>query len=71
VVSMILAVIKIPALEIIRPYLFVSYFDVFFMPFSDPIPWGEIGVSLLKLTAFILTFFGISAVSFLKKDICT
>lgn len=71
VVSMILVVIKIPALEVIRPYLFISYFDVFFMPFSDPIPWGEIGASLLKLTAFSMTFFGISAVSFVKKDICT
>jgi ABC-2 type transport system permease protein len=29
VVSMILTVIKIPALEVIHPYLFVSYFDVF------------------------------------------
>ncbi len=71
VVTLILAVIKIPGLEVIQPYLFISYFDVFFMPFSDPIPWTTIGVSLLRLTIFILVFFGISAVSFLRKDICT
>jgi len=71
VVSMILAVIRIGALDKIRPYLFVSYFDVFFMPFSDPIPWNDIGVGLLKLTIFILIFFLISAVSFTKKDICS
>lgn len=70
-VSLIVAALKIGALEKIRPYLFVSYFDVFFMPFCDPIPWGDIGASLLKLTAFIALFFGLSVISFMRKDICT
>lgn len=70
-VSLILVMIDISALDKIRPYLFVSYFDVFFMPFSDPIPWGDIGANLFKLTIFIAVFFGISAVSFLRKDICS
>lgn len=71
VVSLILSVLQISALDAIRPYLFTSYFDVFFAPFSDPIPWGEIFRNVCKLGIFILVFYMLSLASFLKKDITT
>jgi len=71
VVSIILSVLKIDALAVIRPYLFTSYFDVFFAPFADPIPWQEITSDVLSLGIFILLFYFLSMISFTRKDICT
>jgi len=71
VVFYILSVLKISALETIRPYLFTSYFDIFFAPFSDPIPWGEIVHHIGLLTCYIVGFYLASTLIFLKKDITT
>ncbi len=71
VVSMVLSVLKIDALDSIKPYLFTSYFDVFFAPFSDPIPWLEILSDVIHLGVFILIFYMLSVVIFARKDICT
>jgi ABC-2 type transport system permease protein len=71
VVFYILSVLKISALETIRPYLFTSYFDIFFAPFSDPIPWGEIVHHISLLICYIAGFYLASTIIFLKKDITT
>lgn len=71
VVSIILSVLDISALDAIRPYLFTSYFDVFFAPFSDPIPWSEIAHDLVRIAGYTLLFYAISIVIFLRKDIRT
>ncbi len=71
VVSIILSVLQIDALAVIRPYLFTSYFDVFFAPFADPIPWQEIFSDVLHLGIFIGLFYLLSVISFIRKDICT
>lgn len=71
VVSLILTVLQIGVLAQVRPYLFVTYFDVFFMPFADPIPWGEITLKLSRLGLFVGAFYLISVISFLRKDIRT
>ncbi|MDD5764628.1 MAG: ABC transporter permease subunit [Candidatus Marinimicrobia bacterium] len=71
VVMFILSVLKIDALKVIHPYLFTSYFDVFFAPFSDPIPWREIAGDVGKLGIFILVFYLASAISFIRKEITT
>ncbi len=71
VVFYILSVLKISALETIRPYLFTSYFDIFFAPFSDPIPWGEIVHHISLLICYIVGFYLASTITFLKKDITT
>ena len=71
VVSYILSVLQIDALDVIRPYLFTTYFDVFFAPFSDPIPWREILYKLGSLGWYILSFYTISAIIFIRKDIRT
>ncbi len=71
VVSYILALIKIDALKVVQPYLFVNYFNVFFSPFAYPLPWRYIGVQLTKLLIFVVVFYLISLVSFVRKDIKT
>ena len=69
VVSFILSVIQIDALDVIRPYLFTTYFDVFFAPFASPIPWAEIGRKVAILATYIVAFYGLSVLIFLRKDI--
>jgi len=69
IVSIILSMLKIEALAAIRPYLFTSYFDVFFAPFAAPIPWQEILDSILALAKFGGLFFILSIIRFIRKDI--
>ncbi len=69
IVSIILSILKIDALESIKPYLFTTYFDVFFSPFADPIPWSDIFNYLIALGKFIGLFYILSIVSFVRKDI--
>ena len=69
IVSIILSMLKIDALEAIHPYLFTSYFDVFFAPFADPVPWKEIGGSLFALLKFGGLFFILAVIRFIRKDI--
>ncbi|MBL7074249.1 ABC transporter permease subunit [candidate division KSB1 bacterium] len=63
--------IPIELFRTIRPYLFTTYFDVWQRAFSDPIPWGEMGRSVLYLGIYILGCFGVSMVIFHRKDILT
>ncbi|MCD6204286.1 MAG: ABC transporter permease subunit [Candidatus Marinimicrobia bacterium] len=69
VVSYILSVIQIDALDVIRPYLFTTYFDVFFAPFASPIPWGEIARKSAVLVAYVVVFYSVSLWIFSRKDI--
>jgi ABC-2 type transport system permease protein len=71
IVSIILSVLKIDALEVVRPYLFTSYFDVFFAPFADPIPWDKIWSNLIALIKFGGLFFLLSVIRFVRKDVCS
>lgn len=71
VVSLILSVLKIDALNVIKPYLFTTYFDVFFAPFSSPIPWQIIGSYVIRLGIFVLLFYFLSVVILARKDIKT
>ncbi len=69
IVSIILSMLNIEAMDNIRPYLFTSYFDVFFAPFTDPIPWNEIWGNLIALAKFGGLFFILSIIRFVRKDI--
>jgi len=71
VVSFILSVIQIDALDVIRPYLFTTYFDVYFAPFAYPIPWTEILHKVGYLCCYILGFYSLSLIIFSRKDITT
>lgn len=63
--------IPLDIFETMKPYVFVTYFNVWWDAFKDPIPWGEILKKLSILSAYSLTFFGVSALVFKQKDIKT
>ncbi len=69
IVSIILSMLKIDSLQVVRPYLFTTYFDVFFAPFADPIPWDKILSSLIGLAKFGGLFFILTVIRFIRKDI--
>lgn len=69
--SIIISVLKIDALDVIKPYLFTTYFDIFFAPFRQPIPFDQIINNCLRLGVFSLIFFIMSYINFIRKDICT
>ena len=69
--SIIISVLKIDALDVIKPYLFTTYFDIFFAPFQQPIPFDQIINNCLRLGVFSLIFFIMSYINFIRKDICT
>lgn len=69
--SIIISMLKIDALAVIKPYLFTTYFDIFFAPFRSSIPFGQIGRDCFRLGAFSLTFFSLSYINFIRKDICS
>ncbi len=71
VIGYIIQAIPLDIFEAIEPYSFVTYFNVWKLVFSEPIPWNEIGKSLIVLTLYIWGFFGLSAIIFLRRDIKT
>lgn len=68
-----LAISSIPLdlFEKIKPFLFTTYFDIWKKAFHNPIPWSNIGKSLLILFAYSLGFLGVSFSVFTRKDILT
>ena len=68
-----LAISNIPLdlFEKIKPYLFTTYFDIWKEAFYDPIPWQDIGKSMLILAIYAVGFLGISFAVFTRKDILT
>lgn len=53
----------------ISPYLFTHHLDLWQRAFYDPIPWGDIGRSLLSLAAYSGAFVATSYAVFLRKDV--
>lgn len=68
-----LAVSNLPLdfFEKIRPYFFTTYIDIWKEAFYDPIPWREIGKSILILVIYTAGFLGVSFAVFSRKDILT
>lgn len=71
IISYMIIGIPLDIFEKIEPYLFVTYFNVWWDAFKDPVPWGEIGKKLSILGAYSLVFFGLAAFVFFRKDIKT
>tara|TARA_Y100000031_G_C8190187_1_gene371011 strand:+ start:110 stop:949 length:840 start_codon:yes stop_codon:yes gene_type:complete len=63
--------IPLDIFEKMKPYVFVTYFNVWWDAFKDPIPWGDIVKKLSILGAYSLVFFGMAAFVFQRKDIKT
>jgi len=68
--SIIISILKIDTLQVLKPYLFTTYFDIFFSPFQEPIPAAKITTDCLRLGGFSLVFFLFTYINFLRKDIC-
>ena len=69
-----LAITNIPLdiFEQIRPWLFTSYFEIFWkQAFYEPIPWNDIVFSLAVLLGHMAVFAIISVITFIRKDILT
>lgn len=68
-IGLAVSIIPLDLFEGIRPYLFTSYFDLWRKAFYEPIPWRDIGESLLVLALYTVGFLGISFAVFTRKDI--
>jgi len=66
--SIIISVLKIDSLEVIKPYLFTTYFDTFFAVFKEPIPYKSILNKSVRSGIFSFIFFSLSVINFSRKD---
>ncbi len=69
-----LAIANIPLdiFEQIKPWIFTSYFEIFWkQAFYEPIPWDDIIFSLAVLVGHMAIFVLISFITFIRKDILT
>ncbi len=71
IIGLAIATIPLDLFENLSPYLFTDYIDIWNLAFSDPIPWDEIGKSLLILGLYATAFSVIGFAVFLRKDIRT
>ncbi|HKJ67042.1 MAG TPA: ABC transporter permease [bacterium] len=69
IIGLAISTIPIDWFANIRPYIFTTYFDIWQMVFYDPIPWDQIGKSLLVLGLYAAGFMGVSYTIFVRKDI--
>ena len=71
IIGLAVSVIPLDLFEKIKPYLFTTYLDIWKEAFYDPIPWRDIGKSILVLAIYTAGFLGISFAVFTRKDILT
>jgi len=69
IVFFIIGNLPFESLEVLRPYLFTHYMNVWQLFFDDPINWQQVGKYALALIAHDGLFFGIAYLVFVKKDI--
>ena len=63
--------IPLQVFELINPFLFTGYIDLFLTAFHDPIPWNLIRNGFLTSLTWSLVFIGISFYHFINKEIIT
>ena len=61
--------IPIDIFELINPYLFTGYIDIFLLAFYDPVPYDIFTNCLLTCSIWSLLFITISYFNFTKRDI--
>jgi ABC-2 type transport system permease protein len=69
IIFLILSAIPISALEVIKPYLFTNYMDVWRDFFDDPVATSEIIKSILILLMHTIGLYAIALFIFIRKDI--
>ena len=63
--------IPLQVFELINPFLFTGYIDLFLVAYNDPIPWNLIRNGFLTSLTWSLVFIGISFHHFNNKEIIT
>ena len=63
--------IPLQIFELINPFLFTGYIDLFLAAYNDPIPWNLIRNGFLTSLTWSLVFIGISFHHFINKEIIT
>ena len=63
--------IPLEIFELINPYLFTGYIDLFLAAFHDPIPWNIIMNATITCTLWSALFIYISFYHFKGKEILT
>ncbi len=71
IVSYLLTIINIDKFEWFQKHLFTSHFGLWQYAFRDPIPWGQVGASLLNLGIYSAIFIALAFVLFKRKDVLT
>jgi ABC-2 type transport system permease protein len=71
IIGLAIATIPLDIFELIRPYIFTSYFDIWNKVFFEPIPWNEIWHDSLILGVYMTLFIGVSFIVFSRKEILT
>jgi len=69
IIFLILSAIPVSALEVIKPYLFTNYMDVWRDFFDDPVATSEIIKSILILLMHTIGLYAIALFIFIRKDI--
>ena len=69
IIFTVIMVIPVELFEIIRPYLFTHYTNIWQLVFQDPVPWLEVVKSASVLGAYSLALVLAAWLVFLKKDI--
>lgn len=69
VVFLVIGNLPVEFFEPVKPWLFTTYLNVWQQIFDEPVPWGEIAVSLLRLGGFSVGFYLVTWYIFIRKDI--
>ena len=61
--------IPIDIFELINPYLFTGYIDIFLLAFYDPVPYNIFSNCLITCSSWSILFIAIAYFNFTKRDI--
>ena len=70
-IGSVISFIPLQVFELINPFLFTGYIDLFLTAYNDPIPWNLIRNGFLTSLTWSLVFIGISFHHFINKEIIT
>ena len=71
IIGLAIATIPLDIFELVKPYLFTTYFDIWNKVFLEPIPWTEIRHDSMVLFIYMISFISVSFIVFNRKDILT
>lgn len=71
IVFLIVSAMPVEFFQVLKPYLFTSYMDIWTKAFGDPVDWAYITQGSAWLGAYSLCLAGASWMVFIRKDILT